>query len=162
MKGSWARSFLWLISWIPFVVCGCGRATLQDRLPGTTSPTPRRITGAEALRLYGLDPDGEAAAPEATQTPVFLFPIEVVVQASGQPYDPDEVITELPMYTRPTLNGAGYGSGQAGTWLGDLEAGQVVTLHTFTPDQTACLVEGTTLQGWTATGWVACNRLAIE
>jgi len=71
------------------------------------------------------------------------------------PYDPDETITILPMFTRPSLN-------DGGTWLGDLEAGTEVVLHGVDAERMACLVEGTTLQGWSTMGWVACNRLRFS
>jgi len=69
--------------------------------------------------------------------------------------DPDETITILPMFTRPSLN-------DGGTWLGDLEAGSEVVLQGVNADRTACLVEGLTMQGWSTMGWVVCNRLRFE
>ncbi len=152
------RVWVWMLC-VLLMVPGCGWAGPgAGRGDAESQPTAagRVISGEEALRLYGVvEP---TAGPAQTATPVFLFPVSVRVKASEHPYDPAETITELPMYTRPTLNGAGR-QGEAGTWLGDLQTGSTVQLLTFTPDQIACLVEGETIQGWAAKGWVACNRL---
>lgn len=137
------------------LACRLTNAGAVEQIAQAT-PTGRVIAGEEALRLYGVGVEPTAVAP--TAAPMLLFPVTVRVTANEHPYDPAETITELPMFTRPTLNGIG-GGGKAGTWLGDLATGQQVVLHTWTPEQVSCLVEGDTIQGWTATGWVACNRL---
>jgi len=116
-----------------------------------TSGTTREITGQEALRLYGIATE-DPASINPTSTPLYFFPARAWVLPNEIPFDPDETITILPMFTRPSLN-------DGGTWLGDLEAGAEVVLQGVDADRTACLVEGLTLQGWSTMGWVACNRL---
>jgi hypothetical protein len=114
----------------------------------------REITGQEALDLYGVGSEGAFPA-EPTSTPLSLFPASAIVLENKNPYDPNETITILPMFTRPGLN-------HDGTWMGDLEAGTEVVVHIINQDRTACLVEGLTAQGWSTKGWVACNRLSFS
>ncbi|MEJ2607870.1 MAG: hypothetical protein P8Z41_14520, partial [Anaerolineales bacterium] len=85
----------------------------------------------------------------------YFFPARAWVLPNEMPYDPQETITILPMFTRPSLN-------DGGTWLGDLQAGTKVVLQGVDAERTACLVEGLTLQGWSTMGWVACNRLRFD
>jgi hypothetical protein len=110
------------------------------------------ITGTEALELYGVDVNHPPTPRPATATPQIWFPARAWVEPSVLPYDPNETINFLPMFSRPELD-------SEGTWLGDLEAGREVILQAVSEDGTVCLVEGTALQGWTTKGWVACNRL---
>jgi hypothetical protein len=111
---------------------------------------PREITGQEALDLYGV----ETEVREPTRTPEYWFPIRAVVLPNVLPYDPDETIDILSVFTREELS-------EGGTWMGDLQAGSEVVLHSVSPDGAKCLVEGTAVQGWPVKGWVACNRLEI-
>lgn len=114
---------------------------------------PREITGDEALELYGVTDNEPVDGP--TSTPLYFFPAQAWVLESVNPLDPDENISILPMFTRPTLS-------EDGTWMGDLEAGIEVVLQSVNPEGTSCLVEGVTVQGWTTEGWVACNRLSFN
>ena len=117
------------------------------------SGNPREITGDEALRLYGVDVNSRPTAAPPTATPQIWFPARAWVEPSVLPYDPNETINFLPMFSRPELD-------EEGTWLGDLEAGTEVVLHAISEDGSVCLVEGPVMQGWTMQGWVACNRLS--
>ena len=74
------------------------------------------------------------------------------MEPSILPYDPNETIDFLPMFSNKELD-------TGGLWMGDLGAGQEVVLHGVSTDGSVCLVEGETLQGWSTKGWVACNRL---
>lgn len=142
------------------VAAGCsmiGRSPVSNGAPqaATSAPaagSPREITGDEALRLYGVDVNSTPTAAPATATPQIWFPARAWVEPAVMPYDLDETIDFLPMFSRPTLD-------EEGTWLGDLEAGTEVVLHAISEDGSVCLVEGRVLQGWTTRGWVACNRL---
>ncbi len=127
-----------------------GTGTPEDDLQ-TTSGTPREISGEEALQLYGVETE-DPASIVPTSTPLYFFPARAWVLPNEIPYDTNETITILPMFTRPSLN-------DGGTWLGDLQTGTEVVLHSVNADRTACLVEGLTMQGWSTIGWVACNRL---
>lgn len=113
---------------------------------------PRVITGDEALELYGVGREGEGTEASPTKTPEVWFPMTVWVAESLLPYDPDETIKTLPIFSTPGLS-------EGGTWLGDLEAGAEITLWTVFPDGSTCFVEGQAMQGWPVKGWVACNRL---
>jgi len=117
------------------------------------SGNPREITGDEALRLYGVDVNSTPTAAPPTGTPQIWFPARAWVEPSVLPYDPNETINFLPMFSRPELD-------EEGTWLGDLEAGTEVVLHAISEDGSVCLVEGPVMQGYTTQGWVACNRLS--
>jgi len=119
-----------------------------------TSGDGRVITGPEALELYGVDVNDPPSPGPATATPQIWFPARAWVEPSVLPYDVTESINFLPMFSAPDLD-------VQGTWLGDLEADREVTLHAVSEDGAACLVEGPVLQGWTAKGWVACNRLRL-
>ena len=130
----------------------------QDTTPGVVGTDvesndlePRRITGQEALELYGAVGWVEEGA---TRIPEAWFPIQVWVIENVLPYDPDETIDVLAMFTRPELS-------DGGTWLGDLQAGSEVTLLSVMEDGAACFIEGNAVQGWTVKGWVACNRLSF-
>lgn len=112
---------------------------------------PRRITGQEALELYGAVDNVEA---EATRIPEAWFPIQVWVTANVLPYDSDETIDVVAVFTRPELS-------NGGTWLGDVQAGSEVTLFSVLEDGSTCFIEGTAVQAWTVKGWVACNRLSF-
>ena len=142
---------------IAAIAAGCStiREQTENVTPSVelqaTSGTPREISGQEALQLYGVVTEDPASA-EPTSTPLYFFPARAWVLPNEIPYDPQETITILPMFTRPSLN-------DGGTWLGDLQAGSEVVLQGVNADRTACLVEGLTLQGWSTMGWVACNRL---
>lgn len=142
---------------IATIVVGCSifRKEIEDGTPPgelqTTSGTPREITGQEALQLYGVATE-DPGSIKPTSTPLYFFPARAWVLPNEIPYDPNETITILPMFTRPSLN-------DGGTWLGDLEAGTEVVLQGVDAERTACLVEGVTMQGWSTMGWVACNRL---
>jgi hypothetical protein len=135
-----------------------GQGTGETVPPGSEvqgiTREPREITGQEALDLYGVGTQDVLSA-EATSTPLRLLPASAVILANENPYDPNETITILPMFTRPGLN-------EDGTWLGDLEAGTEVLVHIIDQTRTACLVEGLTAQGWSTKGWVACNRLSFS
>jgi hypothetical protein len=111
---------------------------------------PREINGQEALELYGV----ETEVKEPTRTPEYWFPIKAVVLENILPYDPEETIDILSVFTREELS-------EGGTWMGDLRAGSEVIVHSVSPDGAKCLVEGTAIQGWPVKGWVACNRLEI-
>ena len=111
----------------------------------------RRITGQEALELYGAL---EGAEEDATRIPETWFPIQVWVTENVLPYDPDETIEVLAVFTRPELS-------DGGTWLGDIQAGSEVTLLSVMEVGAACFIEGNAVQGWTVKGWVACNRLSF-
>ncbi|MDF1500757.1 MAG: hypothetical protein P1P76_09835 [Anaerolineales bacterium] len=113
-----------------------------------TGRPPREITGQEALELYGVVT--EVVGP--TRTPESWFPIKALVLPNVLPYDPEETIEILSVFTREELS-------EGGTWMGDLRAGSEVVLHSVSPDGAKCLVEGTAVQGWPVKGWVACNRL---
>ena len=113
------------------------------------------ISGEEALRLYGLTPDGEAMVSTTTADPEPWFPRDVWVAASVLPYDDPAPILSLPVYADAEL-------GVFSTWVGDLPAGSAVTLLSVHADGRACFVEGQTMQGWDVRGWVACNRLLLE
>ena len=111
----------------------------------------RTIEGDEALELYGAVASPTTGPP--TATPQIWFPAKAWVEPSILPYDSEENINYLPMFSNRRLEEA------TSLWLGDLEAGQEVILHGVTEDGVICLVEGETTQGWTAKGFVACNRL---
>ena len=108
------------------------------------------ITGSEALELYGVAASPTPGPP--TATPQIWFPARAWVEPSILPYDPNETIDFLPMFSNTTLD-------DDGLWLGDLGAGEEVILHGVSADGSVCLVEGEALQGWSTKGWVACNRL---
>jgi hypothetical protein len=129
-----------------------GGPTGAPATQGQTFGTGRVITGTEALGLYGVDANNTPTPGPATATPQNWFPARAWVEPSVLPYDATETINFLPMFSGPELD-------VEGTWLGDLEAGSEVILHAVSEDGTGCLVEGAVLQGWTAKGWVACNRL---
>lgn len=61
---------------------------------------PREITGQEALELYGV----EAEVPEPTRTPEYWFPMKAVVLENILPYDPEETIDILAVFTREELS----------------------------------------------------------
>jgi hypothetical protein len=124
----------------------------QDVQPTATQEMgrePRVITGEEALELYGIEVDEEV---QPTRTPIQWFPLTVWVNENVLPYDPNENVDELAVFTRWKLS-------DRGTWLGDLKADTEVTLFNISEDGTACLIEGMAIQGWEVRGWVACNRL---
>ena len=127
---------------------GDGERILET--PEGTEPgrPPREITGQEALELYGV----ETEEPEPTRTPEYWFPMKAVVLENTLPYDSEETIDILAVFTREELS-------EGGTWIGDLQAGSEVVLHSISPDGAKCLVEGMAIQGWPVKGWVACNRL---
>jgi hypothetical protein len=110
----------------------------------------RVVTGAEALELYGAAASPTPGPP--TATPQIWFPARAWVEPAILPYDPNETIDFLPMFSNMTLD-------ENGLWMGDLGAGEEVVLHGVSADGSVCLVEGDTLQGWSTKGWVACNRL---
>jgi hypothetical protein len=145
---------------IATIAAGCsifGKKTEEATPAGeiqATSGTPREISGQEALQLYGVATE-DPALVKPTSTPLYFFPARAWVLPNEIPYDPDETITILPMFTRPSLN-------DGGTWLGDLQAGSQVVLQGVNAERTACLVEGLALQGWSTMGWVACNRLRFD
>ncbi len=112
---------------------------------------PKRITGQEALELYGAIGSVEE---EATRIPETWFPIQVWVTENVLPYDPDETIDVVAVFTRPELT-------DGGTWLGDIQAGSEVTLLSVLENGSTCFIEGTAVQGWVVKGWVACNRLSF-
>ena len=126
-----------------------GEQNVQPTATQGTAREPRVITGEEALELYGIDGDEEI---QATSTPVQWFPITVWVNENVLPYDPNENVDELAVFSRWELS-------DTGTWLGDLKAGTEVTLLNISEDGTSCLIEGVAIQGWEVRGWVACNRL---
>jgi hypothetical protein len=130
---------------------------VQATKPQVNSEDGRVITGQEALALYGIDVNNPPTPDSAKATPQTWFPAQAWVEPSILPYDPDETINFLPMYTKTGLGDSGLG--EPGMWLGDLETGQEVILNGITQDGKACLVEGTVMQGWEARGWVSCNRL---
>lgn len=117
-----------------------------------TAREPRVITGEEALELYGIGEDEEL---QATSTPVQWFPIKVWVNENVLPYDPNENVDELAVFSRWELS-------DTGTWLGDLKSGTEVTLLNISENGTSCLVDGLAIQGWSVKGWVACNRLDFD
>ncbi len=130
----------------------------QDTIPGDVGTDvesndlePRRITGQEALELYGALGGAEEGA---TRIPETWFPIQVWVTENVLPYDPDETIDVLAVFTRPELS-------DGGTWLGDIQAGSEVTLLSVMEDGAACFIEGNAVQEWAVKGWVACNRLSF-
>lgn len=142
-----------------YVVAACGTTEATPIIEGPTEATPtertvleegRIIKGAEALELYGIGDPPTPGPP--TATPQIWFPAKGWVEPSILPYDPDETINFLPMFSNMTLD-------EDGLWLGDLESGQEVVLHGVSSDGRVCLVEGPVLQGWSTKGWVACNRL---
>ena len=142
-------------------LAGCGRNEVTSAPGSPTGDVPtqagvpgggRVITGTEALKLYGIDVNNPPTPGPATATPQVWFPGRAWVKPAVLPYDPNETLDFLPMFSRPELDAGG-------TWLGDLGAGREVILHAVSEDGTACLVEGPVLQGWTTKGWVACNRL---
>jgi len=145
------------IMFLVIIIVGCtllNKGSDDSGTPIQDGPGDGRvITGQEALDLYGVDSGDSPISP--TSTPLYLFPAQAWVLASSHPYDPNEDITILPMFTRPSLD-------HDGTWMGDLEAGMEVVLHSVSPDGLSCLVEGTAVQGWTTQGWVACNRLSFS
>ena len=112
----------------------------------------RVITGDEAIGLYGIDVNNPPIPGSGISTPKIWFPAKAWVEPSILPYDPDETINFLPMYSKPDLD-------IKGMWLGDLEAGVEVIFHGISRDSKVCLVEGSVMQGWDAKGWVSCNRL---
>ncbi len=144
---------------VAMIVAGCsifGKGTdegVPEENVAAGDGTPRVISGQEALQLYGVATE-DPVSIKPTSTPLYYFPARAWVLPNEIPYDPQETITILPMFTRPALN-------DGGTWLGDLEAGAEVVLQGVNADRTACLVEGLTLQGWSTMGWVACNRLSF-
>jgi hypothetical protein len=154
-------SLIWLLLVMSAVVSACGAEKASTMVPDATPAPPaahtsgstesgRVITGEEALELYGI---GDSPTPgPATATPQIWFTAKAWVVPSMLPYDPSETINFLPVYSTPGL-------GDPGLWLGDLETGQEVVLHGITQDGLVCLVEGTTIQGWGAKGWVSCSRL---
>lgn len=126
-----------------------------ERVPETpeaveTGRPGREITGQEALELYGVGTE----VAEPTRAAEYWFPTKAVVLPNVLPYDPEETIEILSVFTREELS-------EGGTWMGDLQAGDEVILHSVSPDGAKCLVEGTAVQGWPVKGWVACNRLGI-
>jgi len=157
---------IWLLLGMAAVVSTCGGEQESTLLPDATQASPatqtsgnteggRVISGEEALELYGI---GDSPTPgPATATPQIWFPARAWVVPSILPYDPSETINFLPMYSSLALGDPG--KSDPGIWLGDLETGQEVVLHGITQDGLACLVEGTTIQGWEAKGWVSCSRL---
>jgi len=148
------------------VASACGGEQASTLLPDATQASPatqtsgnteggRVISGEEALDLYGI---GDSPTPgPVTATPQIWFPARAWVMPSSLPYDPSETINFLPVYSTPGLGDPGLSD--PGLWLGDLETGQEVVLHGITQDGLACLVEGATIQGWEAKGWVSCSRL---
>ena len=137
--------------------CGAGNPTPVVTGPTETVPTEapitgegRVITGSEALELYGAAASPTPGPPAAT--PQIWFPAKAWVEPSILPYDPNETIDFLSMFSNKELD-------TGGLWMGDLGAGQEVVLHGVSTDGSVCLVEGETLQGWSTKGWVACNRL---
>jgi len=140
------------------VMVACGSTSVARGRGGEAEVVPteapsgegRVITGQEALELYGIafpPTPGRLAA-----TPQIWFPARAWVEPSILPYDPNETIDFLPMFSSTTLD-------ERGLWLGDLSAGEEVILHGVSADGSVCLVEGQTQQGWSTKGWVACNRL---
>ena len=151
------RNGLLVVAGCLLAACGSATATAgPDASPqavATEAPTSgegRVITGQEALDLYGIGSSPTAGPP--TATPQIWFPARAWVEPSILPYDPNETIDFLPMFSSTTLD-------TDGLWLGDLSAGQEVVLHGVSADGSVCLVEGMTQQGWSTKGWVACNRL---
>jgi len=126
-----------------------GDQTASPTATRKVSEEPREITRKEALELYGIGEDEEI---QATRTPIQWFPISVWVNENVLPYDSNESVDELAVFTRWELS-------DKGTWLGDLQADTEVKLFNISEDRTACLIEGMTKQGWDVRGWVACNRL---
>ena len=90
-----------------------------------------------------------------SRTPEYWFLIKAVVLENVLPYDPEETIDILSVFTREELS-------EGGTWMGDLGAGSEVVLHSVSPDGAICLVEGIAIKDWPVKGWVACNRLEIR
>lgn len=144
------------IMFFVIIIVGCAllkRGSNDSGTPIQEVPGDSRvISGQEALDLYGIETNESPITP--TSTPLYFFPARAWVLESSHPYDSNEDITILPMFTRPSLD-------HDGTWMGDLEAGIEVILHSVSPDGLSCLVEGTAIQGWTTKGWVACNRLSM-
>jgi hypothetical protein len=149
-------------SFVLLAACGMTACGSIPGVPGTEgspegAPTEvaasgegRVITGQEALELYGIAASPTPGAP--TATPQIWFPARAWVEPSVLPYDPNETIDFLPMFSNTSLD-------EDGIWMGDLSAGQEVVLHGVSVDGSVCLVEGATQQGWSTKGWVACNRL---
>lgn len=147
----------YLAGWMLAACAGASGAAGTDAAPIETAADPgkgREISGAEALKLFGIDVNATPTAVPATATAQIWFPASAWVEPSVLPYDANETINFLPMFSGPTLD-------VEGTWLGDLAAGSEVILHAVSEDGRACLVEGPMLQGWTTKGWVACNRLRL-
>lgn len=162
MKNALALSILLVMAGI---LAACGQSDVPTLAPGMTpdrqsteepvvSGRGRVITGEEALEFYGIDVDNPPTPGAETATPQIWFPAKAWVEPSILPYDPNETIYFLPMYSRPELD-------KEGIWLGDLEAGLEVILHGISQDGTVCLVEGLVMQGWDVKGWVSCNRLSF-
>ena len=158
MRKTLAIGFALAAAWT-LTGCATNETMLTPVGPNGTAPTQaavpgggRVITGTEALELYGVDVNHPPTPGPATATPQIWFPARAWVEPSVLPYDPNETINFLPMFSLPELDAEG-------TWLGDLKAGSEVILHAVSEDGTVCLVEGPVLQGWTTKGWVACNRL---
>ena len=131
--------------------------TLTDEGPSEGSDITgdrRVITGDEALGLYGIDVNNPPTPGSGTSTSQIWFPAKAWVEPSILPYDSEETIYFLPMYSKPELD-------IKGMWLGDLEAGVEVVLHGISRDSKVCMVEGSVMQGWEAKGWVSCNRLSF-
>lgn len=147
-----------LLILVACTLASCGVVSVTPGPGGTAEVAPteapsgegRVITGEEALELYGIAFTPTPGPP--TATPQIWFPARAWVEPSILPYDPNETIDFLPMFSSTTL-------GERGLWLGDLSAGQEVVLHGVSADGSVCLVEGQTQQGWSTKGWVACNRL---
>ena len=132
-------------------------STVTDEVPTEGSNITgdgRVITGDDALGLYGIDVNNPPIPGSGTSTPQIWFPAKAWVEPSILPYDPDETINFLPMYSKTDLD-------IKGMWLGDLEAGKEVVLHGISREGKVCLVEGSVMQGWDAKGWVSCNRLSF-
>lgn len=142
------------------VLAGCGgeqasgapTANSSGSEPTVEQPSGegRVITGQEALELYGIASSPTPGPP--TATPQVWFPARAWVEPSVLPYDPNETINFLPMFSSTELD-------DGGIWMGDLTAGQEVILHGVSADGRVCLVEGQAQQGWSTKGWVSCNRL---
>jgi hypothetical protein len=154
------RTLLWVALCAASLLAGCGSgsAPYGTRTTGGAEPTHppvdrngRIVSGEEALELYGAAAPPTPGPPKAT--PQVWFPARAWVEPSILPYDPDETIEFLPMFSTTSLDVGN------SLWLGDLEVGKEVVLHGVTEDGMVCLVEGETLQGWTTKGFVACNRL---
>lgn len=142
---------------VAVVVSGCGGPTTDlapvDNAAGSTG-SPEVVSGEDALRLYGI-----TSEPKPEPTPTVLdpswFPREAWVSASVLPYDDGAPIRILPVYSDPSLD-------VAGTWLGDLETGEMILLKGVDQTGRSCFVAGRAAQGWDLEGWVACNRLVLK